>query len=192
MTDIRTIMENYKEVRNRLRRPSHAVPDIGIDLHRQKASPHLEPEPEPMPVRERPPYIPFRRTDLTFSSTLRFAAVEWNITTDDIKSRKRSQEFCLPRQVAIWLAAHNHLQTLAGMGRYLKMDHTTMIHARDKITSLMASDATLRDRILKLEATILAAFDRVTLSPQHKPHLGSKEAEGHEAVRKVPCVDKGS
>jgi len=96
----------------------------------------------------------------SFSSTLRFAAYEFHITDEAIRSRSRVQSISLPRQVAVYLAAKNHLQSLAGMGRYLKMDHTTMIHAKQKITALMASDATLRDRILALETRILAAFNR--------------------------------
>src|SRR5882724_820568 len=163
--NIRAIMENYKEVRNRLRRPPNAVPDTGINLRRVPETPPPEPlialEPPPKPVApNHPPFIPFRRTDLTFSSTLQFAAKEFNITGKDIRSRSRIQQISLPRQIAIYLAAKNHLNSLAGMGRYLKMDHTTMIHAKQRITSLMASDDILRDRILKLEATILAAFNR--------------------------------
>jgi len=114
-----------------------------------------------MPVPPKPVYAPFRRTDLTFSSTLQFAAKEFHITGQQIRSRSRIQQISLPRQIAIYLAAKNHLQSLAGMGRYLKMDHTTMIHAKQRITSLMASDDSLRDRILALETRILAAFSRV-------------------------------
>src|SRR5712671_5115907 len=147
MNNIRTIMENYKEVRNRLRRPPNAVPDTGINLRRAPETappaPLIVLEPPPKPVEpNHPPFIPFRRTDLTFSSMLQFAAKEFNISGKDIRSRQRRQEISLPRQIAIYLAAKNHLQSLAGMGRYLKMDHTTMIHAKQKITALMASDAT--------------------------------------------------
>src|SRR5882672_1928215 len=149
MNDIRAIMENYKEVRNRLRRPPHAAPDSGINLRgRNKPivplfqeriiAPSEPAVPKPPP----PPYKPFRRTDLTFSSTLRFPAYEFNITDAAIRSRSRVPSISLPRQVAIWLAAKNHLNSLAGMGRYLQMDHSTMIHARKKIKRLMASDDT--------------------------------------------------
>lgn len=198
MNDIRAIMENYKEVRNRLRRPPNAVPDTGINLRRMQEplppEPLIEVEPMPKPVPRHPPYIPFRRTDLTFSSTLQFTAREFSITTDAIRSRNRTQEVALPRQVAIYLAAKNHLQSLAGMGRFLKMDHTTMIHARNKITSLMASDDTLRDRVLALETRILAAFHRTSVPAKCEPLLGSpaepKDGDsGQNAVRKIPTMD---
>jgi len=197
MNNIRTIMENYKEVRNRLRRPPNAVPDTGINLRRAPETPAPEPlivlEPSPKPVvPNHPPFIPFRRTDLTFSSTLQFAAKEFNITGQQIRSRCRTQDISLPRQIAIYLSAKNHLQSLAGMGRYLKMDHTTMIHAKQRITSLMASDDSLRDRILALETKILAAFDRIAVPAINKPHLGSEETSGNAKVGQVPPVDTGS
>src|SRR5882724_2886670 len=196
MNDIRAIMENYKEVRNRLRRPPNAVPDTGINLKRQK--PPLSSEPPPIQIEppriepslpDLPLFVPFRRTDLTFSSTLQFAAKEFNITGQQIRSRSRIQQISLPRQVAIYLAAKNHLNSLAGMGRYLKMDHTTMIHAKQKITALMASDATLRDRILKLEATILAAYSRIALPADRESHLGSTETKGNETIGPISPVD---
>lgn len=188
MDDIRFIMENYKEVRDRLRRSPHATSDSGINLRGKKnqtvplfqeriVSAPVPPEPPPEP----PSYKPFGRTDLTFSSTLQFAAKEFHITGKQIRSRNRTQEISLPRQVAIWLAAKNRLQSLAGMGRYLKMDHTTMIHAKNRITSLMASDDILRDRILTLESKILAAFNRTSVPAKHEPHL-----EGQENGRGVP------
>lgn len=198
MTDIRIIMENYKEVRTRLRQSPHALPDAGIDLRgRKKPTVPLFPEriiafAEPTIPKPKPVYKPFRRTDLTFSSTLRFTAYEFHLTDAAIRSRSRIQSISLPRQVAVYLASKNNLQSLAGMGRYLHMDHTTMIHAKQKITALMASDATLRDRILALEARILAAFSRITVPAIRQPHLGSEEAEGHATVGQISPVDKGS
>src|SRR5882757_7087274 len=107
MTDIRVIMENYKEVRNRLRRPPHAAPDLGIDLRGRKTpTAPLFPEriialPEPIEPKPKPVYKPFRRTDLTFSSTLRFTAYEFHLTDEAIRSRSRIQSISLPRQVAV-------------------------------------------------------------------------------------------
>src|SRR5882724_1253011 len=195
--NIRAIMENYKEVRNRLRRPPNAVPDTGINLKRQK--PPLSSEPPPIQIEppriepslpDLPLFVPFRRTDLTFSSTLQFAAKEFNISGQQIRSRSRIQQISLPRQVAIYLAAKNHLQSLAGMGRYLKMDHTTMIHAKQRITSLMASDDSLRGRVLALEAKILAAFDRIAVPAQHEPHLAGQENGGCLPIPAISSVDK--
>jgi len=79
----------------------------------------------------------------------------------------------------------------------LKMDHTTMIHAKQRITSLMASDDSLRDRVLALETKILAAFHRASVPAISQPHLGCEKeqqdrGEGQDAVREIPTMDTGS
>ncbi len=195
--DIRQIMTNCKQAHDRLRRPPNAVPDTGINLRRQSVESQIADPLKAIAVPDKSPqnlpsFTPFRRTDLTFSSTLQFTAREFHITTDDIRSRERRQEISLPRQIAIWLAAKNRLNTLAGMGRYLHMDHSTMVHARNRVTSLMASDDTLRQRVLALEARILAAFHRTTVPAKHQSHLDPEQVKGHETVGQVPPVDTGS
>ena len=161
MSGIRDIMANYKEVRDRLRRPPNAVPDPGINLPRPQRAPSLTP-----PVRlviDSAAFVPFKRTDLTFSSTLEFAALEFNITVKDIRSRRRHSAFTRPRQIAIWIAARHHVQTLAGIGRYLGMHHTTVMYSRKYIDRLMAEDDRLRQRIIELEAKILANHPKPTI-----------------------------
>jgi Bacterial dnaA protein helix-turn-helix len=183
MTDIRDIMDHYKEVRDRLRRPPNAVPDPGINLPRpQRAAP----PPSPLP------FTPFRRTDLTLSSTLEFAALEFNISVKDIRSRRRTPAISRPRQIAIWIAARNHVQTLSGIGRYLGMHHTTVMHSRKAIDQLIGENEPMRQRILDLETRILAHFNRPTFPAISKPHLGTEKAEGVAAVGQIPPVDSGS
>ncbi len=195
-------MANYKEVRDRLRRPPNAVPDPGINLRKGReplAVRETAPEPPvrpavPLSLRDRlvidsTAFVPFKRTDLTFSSTLEFTAVEFNISIKDIRSRRRHTAFTRPRQIAIWIAARHHVQTLAGIGRYLGMHHTTVMYSRKYIDRLMAEDGRLRQRILNLEAKLLANFPRPAFSCQRKPHLGSESGERHETVRKISSVD---
>jgi hypothetical protein len=136
-------------------------------------------------------FAPFRRTDLTFSSTLEFAAIEFNISVKDIRSRRRHAAFTRPRQIAIWLAARHHVQTLTGIGRYLGMHHTTVMYSRKTIDRLMVEDDRMRQRVLDLEAKLLANFPRPAFPCQREPHLGSKSGERHETIRKISTVDSG-
>jgi len=87
--------------------------------------------------------FPFRRTDLTFSSTLQFAAKEFNITGQQIRSRSRIQQISLPRAGAIYLAAKNHCKAWPVWAGIEDGPHH---HdpAKQRITSLMASDDSLR------------------------------------------------
>src|SRR5216684_1375397 len=101
-------MANYKEVRDRLRRPPNAVPDPGIHLKTVKGY-KTTPEPPVQLVINSTAFVPFKRTDLTFSSTLEFAAAEFNISFKDIRSRRRHSAIARPRQIAIWIAIRNHI-----------------------------------------------------------------------------------
>lgn len=185
MSQVSELMEHYREVRARLRTPANAVADIGIDLHRP--SPHVTPlfnprhtpisprhTPKPPPTAEAPKIlapkvikyptvIPFRRTDLTFSSVLELVADDFNISLHEIRTRRGHKKAALPRQVAIWITYQQKIQNLSGMGRYLKMDHTTIIHGRERIDEMMVHDAALRQRILLLEEKLLAAFHRTPI-----------------------------
>ncbi len=108
-------------------------------------------------------FSPFKRKDLTFSSTLDFTAKEFGITPKDIRQHTRVQTISLPRQVAVWIAYRNKLNSLSGMGHYLHMDHTTMIHARDKISLLIEKDDKLKQRVLSMEEKLLANYNRLTV-----------------------------
>src|SRR6266852_856110 len=164
-------MDNCKAIRERLRRPPNAVPDTGIDLRRGRATaapPQTEPEQSIQPLLDWPKIIPFRRTDLTFSNTLAFISAEFNITPQDIRKHKRTRDVSTPRQIAIWLTYRNKVNSLAGMGKYLDMDHTTMIHARNKVQEWFDGSSLFRQYILPLEARLLANFNRTPIPAEHQ------------------------
>lgn len=198
MSEIRDIMGRYKEVRDRLRRPPNAVPDTGINLRRGREPPEVRetvPEPPVQLIVEAKAFEPFRRTDLTFSSTLEFAAKEFSITLKDIRSRRRHHTIARPRQIAIWIAIKNHIQTISWIGRYLGMHHTTIMHSRKAIDLLVAEDATMRQRIIDLETKILAAYPRTPIPTLRKPLLGGPAQpkdgnSGQNAIPKIFVVDK--
>lgn len=205
MSQAKVLMDHYKEVRDRLRGPPNAVPDPGIDLLAKKPKVQhqflervIESLTPPLPtVIDYSLAMPFKRTDLTFSSTLEYAAKEFGISLKDIKARSRIPTYSLPRQIAIFLADKHKVQTLSGMGKYLGMDHTTMIHARKRIIGLMGTDATLSQRITNLETKILAAFHRTPVPALGQPHLGSEAEQqnrdaGPDAVTEISGMDQGS
>jgi hypothetical protein len=192
----KNLANHYRAIRARLRYPPNAVPDMGINLKRpKKTEPCIEevaPKPTTAAVTYYPlNYVPFKRKDLTFSSTLDFTAKEFGITPKEIRTHTRVQNIALPRQIAVWIAHKNKLQSLSGMGHYLNMDHTTMLHARDKIIGLIEKDDTLKQRILSLEEKLIAAYPRTPVSDLSEPHLDTQETEGNEAVGSLPTVDSG-
>lgn len=196
MIAARELAGHYRAIRARLRNPPNAVPDKGINLKKPPPTEESKEAEVLIPVTEAvidfpPDFSPFKRKDLTFSSTLDFSAKEFGLSPKEIRAHTRIQAVLLPRQIAVWIAWKYRLNSLSSMGNYLDMDHTTMIHARNKIDRLIDQDDTLRQRIFSLEDRLLAAFPRTTLPAQCQPHLGSKKTKGNEEVRPLPTVDSG-
>ena len=167
MNEIRAILEHYKEVRERLRNPPNAVPDTGINLRRSREEPSEPSLPaipiEPNPVIDSPSHIPFRRPDLTFCSTLEFAAREYGLSFHEIRSHSREYRLSRPRQIAIYLAARHSKQTGAAMARYLGIDHTTIKNAIVRVPQLMDKSDILRQRVNSIERKLLAAYPGTTV-----------------------------
>lgn len=83
----------------------------------------------------------------------------FEVTTEEIVSRRRTKKIVLPRQIAMFLARDLTDETLAGIGKaFGKDDHTTVIHACEKIEKLLREGApesegvrTLRIRLKELK-----------------------------------------
>ena len=71
----------------------------------------------------------------------------YHITVEDMKSNRRNKEISNPRQIAMYLCRVLLNMTLPQIGQeFGNRDHTTVIHACNKITNdLTKSDALNRD-----------------------------------------------
>lgn len=83
-------------------------------------------------------------------------AVEYDVTIGQLKSSTRTASVALPRQIAMYLIRDILNYPLERVARSLKRsDHTTVIHAVDKVTKLMTSDHHVRAQIVALKNDIL-------------------------------------
>lgn len=182
MIEARTLGQHYREVRDRLRNPPNAVPDTGIDLKRKKVPPIIQPiesvEPE-LPVSL---YVPIKKATLTFSSTLKFVAKEFGLSSEQIRLRTRIPTISLPRQIAIYFASKNNIKSAAWLGRYLGTDHSTVLHARDKVLAMVNRSILCKQYLDSLEEKLLADYNGTPVPTLSQPYLGSKEAKGAATV----------
>jgi len=74
-------------------------------------------------------------------------AQEYSITVDEIKSKQRSERLSFPRQIAIYIACEITDLSLPDIGKFFNKDHSTVIHARDKIKQLLNSDPFFSEQI---------------------------------------------
>ena len=80
----------------------------------------------------------------------------FNVQKSDVVGKKKNKEVVEPRQVAIYLI--NELMTLplASIGEFFGgREHTTVMHARDKISAALVSDQKMRTAVNDIKAMVL-------------------------------------
>ncbi len=89
-------------------------------------------------------YIDHRKAQMSADTIIDATCKYFNISRDDITSKKKTKEIVEPRQIAIFLILEFLSLPLASIGQIFGgRDHTTVIHARDKIADKSKSDKKL-------------------------------------------------
>jgi len=91
---------------------------------------------------------PINNKEVTADFIIKIVAEHFNVTVDDIVSKKRNSEFVEPRQVVMYLCntmTNNSLTTIAKILN--KKDHTTIIHGIRKIEDEMKVNEELKNKI---------------------------------------------
>jgi len=80
----------------------------------------------------------------------REVADQWAIDPKDMKSRSRRREVSFPRQIAMYLATQLTEMSTTQIGEaFGGRDHSTVVHARDKIRELIDKDPYFMEKINK-------------------------------------------
>lgn len=72
-------------------------------------------------------------TSPPLSKITRIVARHFGITLKEMMSPRRYRPFVIPRQVAAYLACKHTMRSLPEIGRFMKRDHTTILHSRRKV-----------------------------------------------------------
>lgn len=88
---------------------------------------------------------------ITIETIQKVVADHYNISLSDIKSKKRSKQFIVPRQIAIYLARELTEYSFPDLGNeFGGRDHTTAMHSYEKIEELIKTDSSLNSTIESL------------------------------------------
>jgi chromosomal replication initiator protein len=80
---------------------------------------------------------------------------DYGVSIEGLKSRKRTKSLTVPRQVAMYLCRQLTDLPLVEIGQaFGGRDHTTVIHACDKVEAEIQSDRTIRMRVEQLRERI--------------------------------------
>ena len=96
------------------------------------------------------------KSALTLDKICEIVADYYNISLDNLKSKKRSKEFVEPRQMAIYLICEFLPDVpLASIGMFFNgRDHTTIIHSRDKVEQNIKAYTKIKNQFNDLKTII--------------------------------------
>ena len=82
-------------------------------------------------------------------------AAEFGVTLAALRSSQRSQVLVLPRQSAMWLCRKLCGTPLTKLGDFFERQHSSVLHAIRRQDERLKADAKLRQRIAKIETSIV-------------------------------------
>ena len=92
---------------------------------------------------------------ITIEHIQRRTAEFFTITLADMRAKNRTKAIAFPRQVAMYLARHLTHASLAEVGRaFGGKDHTTVLHAVEKVSTLLHDDPKFKKTLDTLTQTI--------------------------------------
>ncbi len=92
---------------------------------------------------------------ITMDEIIKSVTEQFQVKLSELQSKRRTHSIALPRQVAMSLARSLTRHSLEEIGGYFGgCDHTTVMHACERVNSLMASDPTLASTIQHLTAQL--------------------------------------
>ncbi len=96
--------------------------------------------------------LPNDEKRISVDAIQRVVAERYNCKFSDMKSRKRTKQVAFPRQIAMFLARELTSHSLTEIGAaFGGKDHTTIIHAYEKIEDLLTTDITLLAEVNSLK-----------------------------------------
>jgi len=82
-------------------------------------------------------------------------AAEWGVTVEGLRSKTRTKNLTVPRQVAMYLAREVLGLQLVEIGQaFGGRDHSTVIHSLERVADMMKEGAEFRGRVEKVRETV--------------------------------------
>lgn len=111
---------------------------------------------EPPRLSENPPHVEDGPQYVTVAAIRHLVCREYQITPGQMNSKQRGNKLVRPRHIAIYLATRLTFNSLPRLGQMFGgRDHTTIMHARDRIAAKRLVDKALNEELAILEGNLL-------------------------------------
>lgn len=96
-------------------------------------------------------FPPSKQKKITIDLIQQIVAEFYNLRIDELKAKKRTRTISYPRQIAMYLCRELTTHSLPKIGEeFGGRDHTTVIHAHDKIANNLLADPFLKNTITEI------------------------------------------
>src|SRR5690606_259319 len=93
--------------------------------------------------------------EITVEGIQEIVSRKYNIRMEDFAAKKRTKSIAFPRQIAMYLSREMTDLSLPKIGdEFGGRDHTTVIHAHEKISKMIADDTSFSQEIDEIIETI--------------------------------------
>ena len=101
-----------------------------------------------------------KQENVSIDRIIKAVAEHFNISSSDIRGRKRTKNIAWPRQIAMYIINHMCEYSMNEIGNEFGKDHTTVIYAIQKVEDSIKSNAMLEPVIQKIEASVKEASEK--------------------------------
>ncbi|GLY08791.1 chromosomal replication initiator protein DnaA [Bacillus badius] len=92
---------------------------------------------------------------ITIQDIQRVVGEQYNVKLEDFKAKKRTKSIAFPRQIAMYLSRELTDFSLPKIGEeFGGRDHTTVIHAHEKISKLLDTDNQLQSKVKEIQSIL--------------------------------------
>jgi len=92
---------------------------------------------------------------LTILTIQQAVAKEWGVTVDGLRSKTRTKNLTIPRQIAMYLTRELLSTQLVEIGNaFGGRDHSTVIHSLEKVQQDISADSALKSRINRIRGNL--------------------------------------
>jgi chromosomal replication initiator protein len=92
-----------------------------------------------------------RGSALSVDDVQKAVASYYNLKLNELRSKRRTREVALPRQIAMYLCRKHVGASFPEIGKRFEKDHSTVIAACNKIAALVDNDLAIRSAVEALE-----------------------------------------
>jgi chromosomal replication initiator protein len=94
-------------------------------------------------------------TSVTVATIQQMVAREWGVTPDGLRSKTRTKQLTVPRQVAMFLCRELLALQLVEIGNaFGGRDHSTVIHSLDRVTEDMTASMEFAERVNRVRSVL--------------------------------------